>query len=435
MRYEVHMTTHYQHILFDLDGTIFNTEYTYMSTLLAVLKTLKPDTDETYESLIRFMGTTVRETKIALGLDEYDDEELTALWVNKLKDYERHIHPYEGVMGVIEYLYKKGIKLGIITSRTYDYNEVLDDIVSPHPTPLKPYFPYVICASDVKKPKPSGESILKYMEITGARREEILYIGDTEADFLCARDSGVDFGLAVWGSRVNHTLNCAHYFLNPWDIVGATFSVDSLNYQWYRWAKEIGGLSRIGLTYTTNDFDRERFTRLSDISMEILSTMSYEPLLKVKEVFALEKGYTTPKFDTRAAVFNAEGEILLVYEKQKNLWSLPGGWCDEAESLVSNTIKEVREEAGMIVRPIKLVGILDKSKWNTCNQPFHILSSFMICLAGEGALTDNLETSERRFFAFESLPVDRLRIHTSSYEQIKMCFEAYHSKNWVPVID
>ena len=429
------MITHYQHILFDLDGTIFDTEYTYMSTLLAVLKVLKPDTTENYESLIRFMGTTVKETKIALGLDTYDDEELTRLWVDKLKDYQSNIHPYEGVMGVIDYLYKKGIRLGIITSRTYDYNEVLDDIVSPHPTCLKPYFPYVVCASDVDNPKPSGESIRKYMELTGATREEILYVGDTESDFLCARDSGVDFGLAVWGSRINHTLNCAHYFLNPWDIVGAIFSVDSLNYQWYRWAKEIGGLAQIGLTYTTNAFDKERFERLGDISKEILATMSYEPLEKIREVFALERGYTTPKFDTRAAVFNERGEILLVYEKQKHLWSLPGGWCDEAESLVSNTIKEVREEAGMIVRPIKLVGILDKRKWNVSDQPFHILASFMICLVGEGGLMDNTETSERRFFAFEELPVNELRVHTSSYEQIKMCFDAYHCRNWVPVID
>ena len=89
----------------------------------------------------------------------------------------------------------------------------------------------------------------------------------------------------------------------------------------------------------------------------------------------------------------------------------------------------------MIVRPIKLVGILDKRKWNVSDQPFHILASFMICLVGEGGLMDNTETSERRFFAFEELPVNELRVHTSSYEQIKMCFDAYHCRNWVPVID
>ncbi|MFR5133228.1 MAG: NUDIX domain-containing protein [Terrisporobacter sp.] len=35
--------------------------------------------------------------------------------------------------------------------------------------------------------------------------------------------------------------------------------------------------------------------------------------------------------------------------KKNGFWSLPGGWVDILESIESNTIKEVKEEAGLDV--------------------------------------------------------------------------------------
>ena len=66
---------------------------------------------------------------------------------------------------------------------------------------------------------------------------------------------------------------------------------------------------------------------------------------KVKDLFCNETGYQTPKIDTRAAIFK-EGKILLVHENN-GTWSLPGGWCDVNVSVTENTIKEVKEEAGI----------------------------------------------------------------------------------------
>ena len=43
------MLGRYSHVLFDLDGTIFNTEYAYTSALYDVLKAERPDTEETYQ--------------------------------------------------------------------------------------------------------------------------------------------------------------------------------------------------------------------------------------------------------------------------------------------------------------------------------------------------------------------------------------------------
>jgi len=326
------------------------------------------------------MGSTAEETRVELGLMIEDSKRLSDLWIERVKLYSSSIKPFDGIMAVIKYLKSKDIKLGIVTSRDRNYITALDEIASPLPTLLKPFFRYSISASDVENPKPAADSILKYMELTGAGRDEILFIGDTMSDVMCAHNAGVDFGLAVWGSRINHTVNCAYYFTNPWDIVSTVFAKDTLNFQGYRWAKEIQALGQIGLTYTINTFDKERFERLREIAAEMLSTMCSEPLDKVRDAICMDKGYITPKLDTRAAVFNDRGEILLVREAKNSKWSLPGGWCDESESIVSNTVKEVFEEAGMQVKAVKFVGLLDKSKWNTSSQPYHILSSYTFVL-------------------------------------------------------
>lgn len=429
------MLKKYSHILFDLDGTIYNTEYAYTMALFDVVKRIDPNTHETYESLTRFMGSSAKDTNKELHYSEDEFEKLSVEWADNVKKYADKIKPFDGVMGVIKHLKEKGLKLGIITSRARVIGGKENFFASPMPVELTPYFDISISASDVGKPKPALDSILKYMEMTGAKRDEILFIGDTQSDITCAKDAGVDFGLAVWGTRLERSVKVAHYFLNPWDIVGAIFTYDNLNYQFYKWAKEIQAIGQIGLTYCQNVFDIERFERLREIAASMVATMTEEPLEKVKAAICMDKGYITPKIDTRAAVFNSEGQILLVKEAKNSKWSMPGGWCDESESIFSNTTKEVREEAGMVVSPYKFVAMLDKSKWNKSSQPFHILAAFTICKEGEGQFSKNSETLERRFFSLDEIPVDDLRVGTTTIEQIKLCFDAYKTEHWIPVID
>ncbi|MGN1280928.1 MAG: NUDIX hydrolase N-terminal domain-containing protein [Succinivibrio sp.] len=429
------MLNRYKHVLFDLDGTIYNTEYAYTMALFDVVKEKDPNTKETFESLTRFMGSSAADTNRALNYTQEDFQILSAKWAENVRKYAHTIKPFEGVLGVIRYLKEKGIKLGIITSRARKIAGVENCFASPLPAELSEFFDISISASDVEHPKPAPDSIIRYMEITGATRDQILFIGDTQSDIDCARASGVDFGLALWGSRLSQSVRVTYSLLNPWDIVGAIFSYDNFNSQIYRWAKEIQAIGQIGLTYSQNVFDIQRFERLREIASEMVSEISSQPIEKVRLSICADKGYITPKIDTRAAVFNGNSEILLVQEAKNGLWSLPGGWCDENESIFSNTVKEVREEAGMIVTPYRFVGMLDKDRWNKSSQPFHILAAFTICRAGDGEFMQNEETLQRKFFAFDDIPVAELRVGTTTIEQIKMCFDAYRSEHWVPVID
>ena len=87
-------------------------------------------------------------------------------------------------------------------------------------------------------------------------------------------------------------------------------------------------------------------------------------------------GYQTPKLDTRSAVFR-DGKILLVREANGR-WALPGGWVDYAQTIRTNAAKEVLEEAGMIVEPVRVIALFDHNRRNGTFYPSNICSAFVL---------------------------------------------------------
>lgn len=196
--------------------------------------------------------------------------------------------------------------------------------------------------------------------------------------------------------------------------------------KWLEWAIRLQALAQNGLAYTTNIFDRERFEEIRQIAAEMLVTPSGLPLEKVEGLFCNEQGYQTPKLDTRAAIFK-DDKILLVQESDGR-WTMPGGWCDVDQSVMDNTIKEVREEAGLDVRAVRVIAILDKFKNNPANSAYRVVKIFMLCEAIGGEFTVNSETIASAYFGLDELPV--LSVQRITIEQIKMCFEAKDAQHW-----
>ena len=177
-------------------------------------------------------------------------------------------------------------------------------------------------------------------------------------------------------------------------------------------------------------FDKERFERIREISAEIMANKTGFSLEKVKSLFCNEVGYQTPKLETRAVIFK-ENKILLVKEKDK--WALPGGWLDYNETVASNTIKEVKEEAGLDVVPIKIISIQNRNMHNYPQYAYEICKVFVMCMEKGGCFQENKETTESNYFSLDNLP--KLDEDKNVYEQIKMCFDAYESENWNVIFD
>lgn len=200
---------------------------------------------------------------------------------------------------------------------------------------------------------------------------------------------------------------------------------------WVRWVMELQSLAQAGLFYGKDVFDRERYTRIREISAEMLAHMTDLPVETVTGIFCNEVGYQTPKLDTRAAVFQ-EGKILLVKERSGK-WALPGGWCDVGLSVGENTCKEVKEEAGLDVVPEKVIAVQDRAKHNKPDYAYSICKVFVQCRLIGGAFTENSETTEAKYFAPEELP--ELAGEKNTAEQVRLCFEAYRDENWKTLLD
>ena len=197
-------------------------------------------------------------------------------------------------------------------------------------------------------------------------------------------------------------------------------------------AHELQAISAAGLTYSKETFDIERYERIRDIAAELICSVSDEPLEKVKHIFETDADYQTPKISTRAAIFNENDEILLVKDFDGK-WVLPGGWCDYNQTIMSNTVKEVLEEAGLEVEPYRLVGIFENQKRPYPQSYFHAENAFVLCRVISGEFHENDETTESRYFSLDNLP--ELNVRKTDERELGLCYEAYKAEYWDPIIE
>jgi ADP-ribose pyrophosphatase YjhB (NUDIX family) len=174
--------------------------------------------------------------------------------------------------------------------------------------------------------------------------------------------------------------------------------------QLIKWAQEIQALAQSGMAYTQNPYDQERFQQLSHLAAEIMAAATRSDVDEVNAVFAAQSGYATPKVDVRGVVFK-DNKLLLVRELQDGgKWTLPGGWADINETPSQAVEREVREEAGMIVKAMKVAAVYDRNLHGHPPYPFHAYKLFILCDLIAEATPDPLETSEPTFFVKNQIP-------------------------------
>ena len=200
---------------------------------------------------------------------------------------------------------------------------------------------------------------------------------------------------------------------------------------WLNWAVELQSLAQAGLTYGKDVYDRERYERIREIAAEMVAHRTDTPLEKVKGLFCNETGYQTPKLDTRAAIFR-DGKILLVQERDGR-WALPGGWVEVNLSVGENTVKEVKEEAGLDVTADRIIAVQDRARHNLPRYAYGVCKIFVLCTLLGGKFRENSETLGFSWFTEDSLP--ELAGEKNSEEQVRLCFAAHRAEHWVTQFD
>lgn len=194
--------------------------------------------------------------------------------------------------------------------------------------------------------------------------------------------------------------------------------------KWLDWAKQLQSIAQAGLTYSKDVYDLERFELIRNISIDILTNYTDMDQTKIRDLFANETGYATPKVDVRAVIFR-DNKLLMVKEKEDGCWSLPGGWGDIGLTPSEVAVKEVKEESGFKVKALKLLGVLDKKCHPHPPSPYHVYKIFIQCEIIGGQPMESIETNGVEFFAENDLP--SLSIERNTESQIKLAFKHLHN--------
>lgn len=182
-------------ILFDLDGTLVDTDLLIIEAYVYMFKKYRPDYPLSLRELVTFLGPTLANT-----FPKYFKEDVDML----IKDYVNFTHLnqlkyatlYPNVIKTLTSLKEQGYILGVVTSKFYNSAKITLDSFN-----LTPFFEVIVSLNDVKNPKPDPEGILLAADKLKVSLDNIIYIGDNYSDFLAAKNAGVKVGLVDWSLR------------------------------------------------------------------------------------------------------------------------------------------------------------------------------------------------------------------------------------------
>jgi ADP-ribose pyrophosphatase YjhB (NUDIX family) len=179
-----------------------------------------------------------------------------------------------------------------------------------------------------------------------------------------------------------------------------------------RWSEALSGIARTGLGFTQSLYERERFEEVlhvaADIQVHARAGATADTVSLIEEwltsVGEGVPGYVTPKLAVGAVVGNDAGEILLVQRADSGVWLYPTGWADVGYSPAEVVVKEVHEETGIDVEPVRLLAVLDGLRLGFTRMP--LVSLVFHCRVLGGELSAHpLECLQVGWFAEDALPL------------------------------
>ena len=128
----------------------------------------------------------------------------------------------------------------------------------------------------------------------------------------------------------------------------------------YDYIIKIQSIAKIGLKYSKDPYALTNYNEINELSKKFLEEFMD---VNIDRPNYFEKDiYPTPNISARTIIFNDDkSQVLLVREVATQTYSLPGGWCDLYDSPSDTARNECRQEAGAIIKDLKLVGVANRT--------------------------------------------------------------------------
>jgi HAD superfamily hydrolase (TIGR01509 family) len=204
-------------VVYDCDGVLFDSleANTKLYNDLCALVGRVPLRDEEMQYV--HTHTVFEAIHFIFGKEnDLEKKALESLKQVDLRNYFIYLKMEPHLFQTLEKLKEKGILRAINTNRTTSMKYIMEKY------DLWQYFEMVVTALDVKNPKPNPESIEKIIEAFKLKKEEIVFIGDSDVDQQTAKSSGIKF--IAYKNReiandalINDHLDLLHLILNQKD--------------------------------------------------------------------------------------------------------------------------------------------------------------------------------------------------------------------------
>lgn len=212
----------YRLAVFDIDGTLIDTERTGVESLVLTIRELMGK-DVSYEEAYKVFG--IPSGKVAGLLGYADARGFGDRWEENFVALSHHIRPMPGVLEALRRIKASGMPTGVVTSRShmeFDKDVYLKEML--------PYLGHVVCSEDTTRHKPHPEPLLHCIGLASRslgeaiEPREVLFLGDTWHDFACARDAGCDFALADWKGRGWQDIPAQYKFTDAQEMLALLFA-------------------------------------------------------------------------------------------------------------------------------------------------------------------------------------------------------------------
>lgn len=190
-------------VLFDLDGTLIDTNELIISSFLHTLEIYHPGQYKRAD-VMPFMGPSLIETFSAINEEKVDEMVKTYRQYN-ISNHDLLVREFEGVYETVSALKERNYKVGIVSTKML--NVILMGLKL---TKMDHFFETIIALDHVSHPKPHPEPIFKALELLNASPETAIMVGDNYHDVLAGKNAGTKTAGVAWAAKGRESLEIYH---------------------------------------------------------------------------------------------------------------------------------------------------------------------------------------------------------------------------------
>lgn len=169
--------------------------------------------------------------------------------------------------------------------------------------------------------------------------------------------------------------------------------------------EQLKAIAMLGLHFSQNVYDQERYEQLLKLVETYYGHALEMPASEVQAQFRnqLSQLSITPRIGSDAAIFDSSGKILLLKRSDDAKWCMPCDLVDAGENPEQAAIREAKEETGLEIKILELVGIytrLPSIEWGL----FTIVSTVYLCEVTGGTLQNSHEDLGLQYWDIEDVP-------------------------------